>query len=168
MGGASMTSVYLSLGSNLGDREANLQRARDALERENMRIRRRSAVYETEPRDVPDQPWFLNLTAACETSISAWDLLLVVQRIEREAGRRRDASTVTRGPRVIDIDILLFGDAVIDTPRLTVPHPRMLERRFVLEPLVEIAPDLRHPISKKLVREYLSDVAEQRVVRLAT
>jgi 2-amino-4-hydroxy-6-hydroxymethyldihydropteridine diphosphokinase len=156
-----MTNVYLSLGSNLGDREENLERALDALEREGIRIWRRSALYETEPRDVPDQPWFLNLAAACETSISALDLLLVVQRIEREAGRRRDASTVTRGPRVLDIDILLFGDAAMDTPRLTVPHPRMLERRFVLEPLVEIAPDLRHPISKRLVREYLDDVAEQ-------
>lgn len=165
---SSVTNIYLSLGSNLGDREENLRRALDALEHEGIRIQRRSALYETEPRDVPDQPWFLNLAAACETSFSASDLLFVVQRIERKAGRRRGTDTVSRGPRVLDIDILLFNDTVVDTPELTIPHPRMLERRFVLEPLVEIAPDLHHPATNKLFSEYLNDVAGQGVVRLVT
>ncbi|MGH9654025.1 MAG: 2-amino-4-hydroxy-6-hydroxymethyldihydropteridine diphosphokinase [Bryobacteraceae bacterium] len=156
-----MTNIYLSLGSNLGRREEHLERALDALAREGIRILARSPVYETEPRDVPDQPWFLNLAVACETGYAPLQLLDILQSIESEVGRVRDARP--KGPRTLDIDLLLFGDVVIDTPRLTVPHPRMLERRFVLEPLAEIAPDLRHPIAKKLLSEYLGGAAEQRV-----
>ena len=134
--------VYLSLGSNLGDRAQNLERALAALERENIRVKRRSSIYETEPRDVVAQPWFLNMVVECEAECFPLQLLAVAQRIEREMGRIR-RGTAPRGPRLIDIDILLFGTVKMKTERLEVPHPRMLERRFVLEPLVEIAPDLR-------------------------
>ncbi|HEX7362306.1 MAG TPA: 2-amino-4-hydroxy-6-hydroxymethyldihydropteridine diphosphokinase [Bryobacteraceae bacterium] len=158
-----MTDIYLSLGSNLGSREEHLQRALDALASKGIRILARSSIYETEPRDVPDQPWFLNLVVACETDYAPLQLLDILQSIESEAGRVRGTEVVPKGPRTLDIDLLLFGDVVIDTPRLTVPHPRMLERRFVLEPLAEIAPDLRHPITKKPLSEYLGGVAEQRV-----
>jgi 2-amino-4-hydroxy-6-hydroxymethyldihydropteridine diphosphokinase len=134
--------VYLSLGSNLGNREQNLEQAIAALEREHIRVEARSSIYETEPRDVRDQPWFLNMVVECETEYFPLQLLAVLQRIEREMGRvRRGAAP--RGPRLIDIDILLFGTVKIKTAKLEVPHPRMLERRFVLEPLLEIAPGFR-------------------------
>lgn len=134
--------VYLSLGANLGNRAQNLESAIAALERENIRVTRRSSIYETEPRDVTDQPWFLNMVVECETEYFPLQLLAILQRVEREMGRiRRGAAP--RGPRLIDIDILLFGTVKIKTEKLEVPHPRMLERRFVLEPLLEIAPDLR-------------------------
>jgi 2-amino-4-hydroxy-6-hydroxymethyldihydropteridine diphosphokinase len=162
----SLKKVYLSLGSNLGNREQNLQRGLDALEREHIRILARSAIYETEPQDMPNQPWFLNLAAECETQCFPLQLLAVLHKIEREAGRIRGAETLRKGPRVLDIDILLFGNAVMNTPQLTIPHPRMLQRRFVLEPLVEIAPDLRHPVTKESFSKYLVSVASQRVTRL--
>jgi 2-amino-4-hydroxy-6-hydroxymethyldihydropteridine diphosphokinase len=133
--------IYLSLGSNLGDREQNLERAIAALERENIRVKARSSIYETEPRDVTDQPWFLNMVIECETEYFPLQLLAVLQRIEREMGRVRRGAP-PRGPRLIDIDILLFGAVKMRTERLEVPHPRMLQRRFVLEPLLEIAPGL--------------------------
>jgi 2-amino-4-hydroxy-6-hydroxymethyldihydropteridine diphosphokinase len=135
-------AVYLSLGSNLGDRAQNLERAIAALEREHIHVKRRSSIYETEPRDVAEQPWFLNMVVECETECFPLRLLAVVQRIEREMGRTRHG-VPPRGPRLIDIDILLFGTVKMKTEKLEVPHPRMLERRFVLEPLVEIAPGLR-------------------------
>src|SRR5690348_13634604 len=119
--------VYLSLGSNLGNREQNLEQAIAALEREHIRVKARSSIYETEPRDVRDQPWFLNMVIECETEYFPLQLLAVLQRIEREMGRvRRGAAP--RGPRLIDIDILLFGTVNIKTAKLEIPHPRMLER----------------------------------------
>jgi 2-amino-4-hydroxy-6-hydroxymethyldihydropteridine diphosphokinase len=161
-----LKKTYLSIGSNLGQREQNLQRALEVLERERIPVLARSAIYETEPRDVPDQPWFLNMAVVCETRCFPLQLLSVLHKIEREAGRVRGATAARGGPRVLDLDILLFGNAVIDTPELTIPHPRMLERRFVLEPLVEIAPELRHPVTKELLSKYLFSVAGQRVTRL--
>ena len=154
--------VYLSLGSNLGDRQAHLQRALACLEQDGIRIRRQSSVYETEPQDVAGQPWFLNIAVECEAWLFPLQLLKTLQRIEREAGRVR-AGAVRRGPRVIDIDILLFGHAVMDTPQLTIPHPRMTERRFVLEPLLEIAPEIRHPVTKQALRKYLGALVGQKV-----
>jgi 2-amino-4-hydroxy-6-hydroxymethyldihydropteridine diphosphokinase len=151
--------AYLSLGSNLGERDENLQRALALLEREQIRPVARSSVYETEPQDVTGQPWFLNIAVACETRFFPLQLLTAVLRIEREMGRVR---RLPRGPRLIDIDILLLGNAVVDTPRLTIPHPRMLERRFVLEPLLEIAPELLHPVTKRPLREYLNGVKAQK------
>jgi 2-amino-4-hydroxy-6-hydroxymethyldihydropteridine diphosphokinase len=158
--------VYLSLGSNLGDREDNLSRSISALNREHIHVVAQSSLYETEPQDLVQQPWFLNLALECETRNFPLQLLDVIERIERDLGRERGPAAVRRGPRVIDIDILLFGDAVIVTPRLTVPHARMLERRFVLEPLLEIAPDLRHPGTREPLRKYLRKLETQKVRRV--
>jgi 2-amino-4-hydroxy-6-hydroxymethyldihydropteridine diphosphokinase len=158
-------SVYLSLGSNLGDRQFHLQRAVACFEQERIIVKRQSSVYETEPQDVASQPWFLNIVVECETRLFPLQLLKVLQRIEREVGRVRE-SAVRRGPRVIDIDILLFGNAVVDTPQLTIPHPGMTERRFVLEPLLEIAPEIRHPVTKRTFRTYLSALTGQQVRRV--
>ena len=153
-----MKKAYLSLGSNLGDRELNLRRATELLECAELRITRRSSVYETEPRDLRNQPWFLNAVIEVETSLFPLQLLHRVLKIEKEMGRRR---TVSKGPRNIDIDILLFAGFVISTSQLTVPHPRIEERRFVLEPLAELAPDLRHPVHRKTVRELLAATGGQ-------
>ena len=147
-----MKLVYLSLGSNIGDREANLRAALERLPCPGVRLLRVSSIYETEPLDYTDQRWFLNLVAEAETSLFPMQLLAHTAKIERELGRVR---TVAKGPRTIDIDILLYGTAVIRTARLEVPHPRMAERRFVLSPLAELAPDLRHPVSRRTVREML-------------
>jgi 2-amino-4-hydroxy-6-hydroxymethyldihydropteridine diphosphokinase len=123
---------------------------------------RRSHVYETEPQDVRDQPWFLNLVIAAETDLFPKQLLARVLKIEQQLGRKR---IKPKGPRTIDIDILLYGDSVIDTEELTVPHPRMAERRFVLEPLAELAPDLRHPATRRSMRELLAATSAQQVRR---
>jgi 2-amino-4-hydroxy-6-hydroxymethyldihydropteridine diphosphokinase len=147
--------VYLSLGSNLGDREQMLRLALERLAAPDLRILRVSSIRETEPVDVLDQPRFLNLVAEAETGLFPKQLLARTARIELELGRKR---LRPKGPRTIDIDILLYGDAVIDSPELTVPHPRMAERRFVLEPLAELAPDLRHPVTRRTVREMLADL----------
>ena len=152
--------AYLSLGSNLGSLEENLERALVLLESDTVHVVKRSSIYETEPQDVTDQPWFLNMAVACETRCFPLQLLTAVRNVEGQMGRVRH---VRRGPRIIDIDILLFGNAIIETPRLTVPHPRMLERRFVLEPLLEIAPDLAHPATKRPLRDYLNDVKAQKL-----
>jgi 2-amino-4-hydroxy-6-hydroxymethyldihydropteridine diphosphokinase len=153
----------LSLGSNLGDREQHLNDAIKLLEQEKIHITAQSAIYETEPRDVTSQPWFLNIVAACDTQYFPLQFLKILQRIERDLGRVRNCETERRGPRPIDIDILLFGDTVLDTALLTVPHPRMLERRFVLEPLLEIAPDLKYPRTNKPLKSFLAAVATQKI-----
>jgi 2-amino-4-hydroxy-6-hydroxymethyldihydropteridine diphosphokinase len=144
----------------MGQREENLARALALLEREQIHAIARSSVYETEPQDVAAQAWFLNIAVACETRFFPLQLLTALLRIEREMGRIR---RFPRGPRIIDIDVLLVGSAIIDTPRLTIPHPRMLERRFVLEPLLEIAPELVHPVTKRPLRYYLSEVKAQKL-----
>ncbi len=127
-----------------------------------MRILRTSPIYETEPLDYTDQRWFLNLVAEAETTLFPMQLLSRTAKIERALGRVR---TVSKGPRVIDIDILLYGRAVIRTPRLEVPHPRMAERRFVLVPLADLVPDLRHPVTHRSVSEML-DAAPPEKLRL--
>ena len=143
------TTAYLSLGSNIGDREANLRTAIEMLGKAG-EIVAVSSLYETEPIEFTAQPWFLNSAVAIRTNLSPEQFLSKIQAIEHEMGRLR---IQPKGPRNIDIDILLFGNSVINTPQLDVPHPAMHERRFVLEPLAEIAPDLQHPILKKTVRE---------------
>jgi 2-amino-4-hydroxy-6-hydroxymethyldihydropteridine diphosphokinase len=155
-----MKIVYLSLGSNLGDRPGNLSRAIEQLSSDDLRVLRVSSTWETEPRDVPNQPWFLNLVIEAETSLFPRQLLHRIHRIERELGRVR---TTPKGPRVIDIDILLFGRSVVQAEGLEIPHPRLTERRFVLEPLAELVADLRHPVTRRTVREMLGAVAEQAV-----
>ncbi len=153
--------AYLGLGTNLGDREANLERARELLTGERLRITRASSIYETEPRDLAGQPWFLNQVIEVETSLFPLQLLERGLSVERAMGRER---RVPKGPRLIDIDVLLYGNAVVSAPpRLEIPHPRMVERRFVLEPLAELAPDLRHPVTGHTLRRMLADVESQDV-----
>lgn len=159
-----MKRIYLSLGTNLGHRETLLEQALERLAAEGLRLLRVSSVYETAPLERRDQPWFLNLVVEAETDLFPRMLLARLQRIERELGRRRLAP---KGPRTMDIDLLFYGEAVVRTPELEVPHPRLAERRFVLEPLAELAPDLRHPISRRTVREMLEDTRAQTVRKVA-
>jgi 2-amino-4-hydroxy-6-hydroxymethyldihydropteridine diphosphokinase len=153
--------AYLSLGSNMGDRGANLREAIVRLKAAG-RVVGESSVYETEPVEVTNQPWFLNCVVACETEETPEELMSSVLRIEREMGRQR---TQKKGPRTIDIDILLYGDAVVDSTKVRIPHPAMHERRFVLQPLAEIAAEARHPVLKRSVRELLAELPAGQTVR---
>jgi 2-amino-4-hydroxy-6-hydroxymethyldihydropteridine diphosphokinase len=158
-----MRTVYLSLGSNLGDREENLRQAIARLEAAGVRVSRRSSIYETEPREAPNQPWFLNQVIEAETDLFPRQLLARLQKVELDLGRKR---LRPKGPRTIDIDILLCGETIVRAKDLELPHPRLAERRFVLEPLAELAPDLRHPVTRLTVRQMLAGVAGQAVKRL--
>lgn len=153
--------AYISLGSNVGDREKNLREAIRRLEAFG-RVTGVSSFYETEPVEVIEQPWFLNCAVAVETLQSPSALMRGILEIECEMGRRR---VQKKGPRIIDIDILLFGDEIVNTPDLTIPHPAMAERRFVLEPLAEIAVQARHPMLKKTIAELLRDLPPGQTVR---
>ena len=158
-----MKTVYLSLGSNVGDRGEHLASAIAALAAHGIRVRRRSSIYLTEPVDFAAQNWFLNCAVEAETDLMPRQLLRAIRQIENEIGRRR---LVRGGPRVIDLDILLCGSSVIRTPELGVPHPRMAERRFVLVPLAEIAPAVRHPVENKTAAELLAETTDPSAVRL--
>ena len=148
-----MKTTFLALGSNLGDREAHLREALNRLKPDEIRVTRRSSLYETAPQELLDQPCFLNAVIEVETSLFPLQLLACLRQIERQMGRRR---VTPKGPRNIDIDILFYGRSVIRTAELEVPHPRLAERRFVLEPLAEIAPEFRHPVTGKTASEMLA------------
>lgn len=151
-------TVYLSLGSNAGDREAELQSAVARLASKQFEILHISSVYETAPMYFREQENFLNMVVEGRTTLPPTDLLQRVLDIEQEMGRRR---TVPNGPRLIDIDVLFFGECLVDTPQLRVPHPKLQERRFVLEPLVEIAPDLKHPVTGESMRALLAAAPDE-------
>lgn len=148
-----MKRVYLSLGSNLGDRAGHLEAALEALPAAGVKIRRVSSFYRTEPVGFRPQPWFVNCAAEAETELMPLRLLETLKRVERALGRRRGTP---QGPRAIDIDILLYENLVVRSARLTIPHPRLEERRFVLAPLCELAPHLRHPVTERTVAEMLA------------
>jgi len=155
-------TTYLSLGSNVGDRAKNLRDAIAALEKTGVQVVRGSSLYETEPVDYLDQAWFLNMAIEAETELGALELLHALGAIETQMGSKK---VIAKGPRLIDMDILLYGDQVIDTPELQVPHPRMHLRRFVLEPLAEIAPSVRHPILHLSATEVLARTPDKSAVR---
>jgi len=158
-----LTTAYLSLGSNLGDREGYLRKALSLLAGDDLVIARVSSVYGTEPMELRAQSWFLNIVAEIRTSLDPLGLLRRCQQAEADLGRKR---TIPKGPRTVDIDILLYGDRVIEKPDIVVPHPAMAERRFVLEPLAEIAPNLTIPKSGKKVSDLLAGVHSQVVRKL--
>ena len=152
--------VYLGLGSNMGNRQDNLDRALDLLS-QRLRVGKVSSVYDTEPVGNTNQPRFLNLVCQVYTTLAPKELLTLAKGIESKLGRVLGKSNA---PRPIDIDILFYGDQVIDTPELVIPHPRLAERAFVLVPLAEIAPDLRHPVIGKTVNELLQGITEKQGV----
>ena len=157
-----MTVVYLGLGSNIGDRESNIQQALEQLQTDDLRLLRVSSLYETEPMGFSDQPWFLNQVAEFETELQPPQALHLIQAVEKNLGRKRE---IVNGPRTIDIDILLFGDVIMKTAELTIPHPRYRERRFVLEPLLELNPTLADPETGQTVAAMLDAVHGQAVRR---
>jgi 2-amino-4-hydroxy-6-hydroxymethyldihydropteridine diphosphokinase len=155
------TLAYLSLGSNIGNREAHLREAQDRLTAVG-RVTTVSSFYETEPVEFTEQPWFLNCAIALETRLTPQELMTAILGIEKAMGRQR---LQKKGPRMIDIDILLFGNAVLDSAEVTIPHPAMSERRFVLDPLAEIAAEARHPVLNKTIRELRDALPSGAMVR---
>ena len=156
--------IYLGLGSNLGDRESHLHAAVAGLRRlDQIHVVRSASIYLTEPKDYVDQPWFLNTVIQADTDLTPEALLERCLAVEREAGRAR---TVSKGPRTIDVDIIFYGSRVIENTGLSIPHPRYTDRRFVLAPLVEIAPDFRDPRLGVRVQELFDACADSSTVEI--
>jgi len=162
-----MKSVYLSLGSNMGDRAGNIARAIEALGARGVGVTRQSSLYETEPVDVRGGGWFLNGVVEAETTMQPGQLMQMLLIIERSLGRqrRRAEADGPKEPRTIDMDVLLFGSQVVDDPELQIPHPRMAGRRFVLVPFAEIASQVQHPVLKKTIAELLAETPDRAEVR---
>jgi 2-amino-4-hydroxy-6-hydroxymethyldihydropteridine diphosphokinase len=156
-------TVYLGLGSNIGDSQQMLQEAIDLLHSLELRIKRISSVYKTEPQERRNQHWFLNAAVEAETDLFPRQLLARIAKIERQLGRRR---MLAKGPRTIDIDILFYGSFIVETRELTIPHPRLAERRFVLAPMAELAPELRDPVTRRTMRDLLAATAGQAVRKI--
>ncbi|HVM75495.1 MAG TPA: 2-amino-4-hydroxy-6-hydroxymethyldihydropteridine diphosphokinase [Candidatus Saccharimonadales bacterium] len=157
-----MATVYIALGSNVGDREANFLRAIQLITQSGVAVTKVSSFYETEPVGYLDQPWFLNAALEATTGSLPDQLLSTLRGIESHMG---SSKPFRNGPRLIDLDILLYGDAVIDTPALQVPHPRMLQRNFVLAPLAEIAPHLRHPSWSAAIADIYAHSPDRSTIR---
>lgn len=157
-----MATVYLALGTNLGDRVQHLRNALALLE-SRVRITRTSSIYETEPWGILEQPRFLNMAAEGETKLQPAELLRFLKETERQMGRTEG---VRYGPRVIDLDILLYDQERLETGDLSVPHPRLAERRFVLVPLAEIAPEVIHPVLRVSIRNLLARLREDGSVKV--
>ncbi len=149
-----MSTAFLALGTNLGDRIANLRAALDALAPD-VRVVARSHVYETPAWGYEDQPAFLNMVLRAETKLPPTELLSRLKQLETELGRK---PSFRWGPRIIDIDILFYDDQVLDAPDLAIPHPRLHERAFVLVPLADVAPDLKHLVLGKTIRQLMAEV----------
>jgi 2-amino-4-hydroxy-6-hydroxymethyldihydropteridine diphosphokinase len=158
-----MKDIYLSLGSNIGDRALNISRAIESLPVHGVHVVQQSSPYETEPVELRDQEWFLNGVIEVETKLTPQRLMQALLEIERSMGRLR---LTPKGPRVIDMDILLFGSTILHEPGLEIPHPRMAERRFVLVPFAEIAAGAMHPILKKTIAQLLDETPDRSEVRL--
>jgi 2-amino-4-hydroxy-6-hydroxymethyldihydropteridine diphosphokinase len=157
-----MARAYFSLGSNLGDRAANIAQAIEELGKRGVRVTRESSLYETEPVDLREQAWFLNSVVEAETELAPEQALAAALAVERTLGRER---RVPKGPRVIDIDILFYGDRVVHSAEVEIPHPRMAERRFALVPLAELAPHVMHPVLRKTAAELLAETSDRSAVR---
>jgi 2-amino-4-hydroxy-6-hydroxymethyldihydropteridine diphosphokinase len=155
--------VYIALGSNVGDRAAMIARAVEEMGRAGMCVRRQSSLYETQPVGGPPQRKFINAVVEMETDWMPLRVLHALQRIERSLGRRR---SVVGGPRTLDLDLLLYGNSIIRSRELKVPHPRLAQRRFVLVPLAELAPALSHPVLHRTIAELLGENAGGEQVRL--
>ncbi|PQJ09026.1 2-amino-4-hydroxy-6-hydroxymethyldihydropteridine diphosphokinase [Flavipsychrobacter stenotrophus] len=153
-----MHTTYLSLGSNIGDRQALMTQALAMLEVTAGRVVKQSALYATKAWGITDQPDFLNMCAAIETDLSAQELLATILQTERNLGRERK---IKWGERTIDIDILFYDDAIINEHDLIVPHPYIQDRRFILVPMAEIAPDLVHPVLNKTINRLLKDCKDE-------